>query len=1027
MNKQSLKLLFTAWILFNCLPTSRAADTIPLAGEWRFEIAKDGGKNPPMELTGSIRLPGTMDDVGFGSKNTKAPTLEGPYRTYNYAGPAWYQRDIEIPAGWKGKRVTLLLERCRWVTTVWLDDRRIGSQDSLIAPHAYDFGVGIAPGKHRLTICVDNTVKLDLGRFVSALFGGTWGNMNGIIGRIELAATPPVWIEDVQVYPNISKKTAIVKVGIGNATGKPGSGKLSIGEKAEKVVWDAKGGRAEAEVDMSAAKLWDEFSPNMTELTVKLGDSERTVRFGMREFAVKGTQFTLNGRPVFLRGTLECSIWPLTGYPPTDPAAWQRIYRIMKSYGLNHIRFHSWCPPDVAFEVADNEGIMVQAEGPQANVAAGKEAARDAFIEAEFKRIVDTYGNHPSFVTMTIGNEYGGTDELLTCWVEMLIQRDPRHLYSSASSAKTTANRQWTELAYGRGIGGPETSRDLKNVVAKNERPVMGHEIGQWMYYPDFNEIKKWSGVMALRNYEIIRDDLAKKNQLDLAPQYVAASGKFATLLYKEEIEVLMRTQGYAGFSLLDLHDYPTQGTALVGPLDAFWESKGFVTQETFRRYCSATVPLLRLPKRTYTSDEPFEASVDLSHYGPADLASAQPVWTMKDGQGREVASGKLPQVTAPTGKLSMLGEIKASLAKAPAPCKLTVSVALEGSSAANDWDIWVYPAAVAPQPPGDVVVCRKWDEAKTALAGGKKVVFFATANTAQSMKGKFTPVFWSPVWFPSQKPNTMGLLLDPKHPLFAQFPTDFHSDWQWYELMQRSRLFILDETPATYRPTLQVIDNFERNHKLGIVFEGRAGKGQLLVCGLDLPSQTKRPEARQLLASLYAYVGSAAFKPVQEFSKEALEKLFAPKFDNKLEQLGAKIRAESQAANNGNTYDAANVIDGDPETVWHTPWNDPAPKFPHELVVELPRPVKLSGLTCLPRQNRGGGLIKNYAVYASADGKSWGGPVAEGEFSKDKALKTINFGMPLETRFIKFVAVSGFDPTNPFASLAELSVITEN
>ena len=75
----------------------------------------------------------------------------------------------------------------------------------------------------------------------------------------------------------------------------------------------------------------------------------------------------------------------------------------MKSYGLNHIRFHSWCPPEAAFAAADLEGIMIQAEGPQANVPAGADPARDAFIEAEFKRMVDTYGNHPSFCTDDAG------------------------------------------------------------------------------------------------------------------------------------------------------------------------------------------------------------------------------------------------------------------------------------------------------------------------------------------------------------------------------------------------------------------------------------------------------------------------------------------------------------------------------------------------------------------------------------------------------------------------------------------------
>jgi hypothetical protein len=1011
--------LVAALVLPATAATGRA---VSLAGEWRFEIAGTNADAYARELPWKIHLPGTMDDAGLGPRNTKPPALDGPYRIYDYAGPAWYQRDIEIPSAWQGKRVTLFLERCRWVTTVWLDDKRIGAQDSLIAPHVYDFGVGVTPGTHRLTICVDNTVKLNLGSFVSALFGGTWGNMNGIVGRMELNATPPVWVEDIQVYPNVAKRSALVRVRIGNATGQAGRGALSVGAKSVDTAWEAKGGQAEVEVDMGAAKLWDEFSPNLSELTVKFGGEERTVRFGMREFKATGTQFTLNGRPVFLRGTLECSVWPLTGYPPTDVPAWQRIYRIMKSYGLNFIRFHSWCPPEAAFAAADIEGIMIQAEGPQANVEAGADPVRDAFIEAEFKRIVDTYGNHPSFCTMTLGNEYGGKDELLTRWVDMLIQRDPRHLYSSASCAQTTANRQWTELADGRGIPGAGTQRDLRGVVGSDARPIIGHEIGQWMFFPDFNEMKKYTGVMAVKNFELIRDDLEKKHLLDLAPEFVQASGRFAVRLYKEEIEVLLRTPGYAGFSLLDLHDYPTQGTALIGPLDPFWDSKGFITPAAFRRFCGPTVPLLRMPKRTYTVDEPFEATVDLAHYGPADIANAQPVWTIKDEQGHEVASGKLPAVNAPTGKLTALGVISAFLAKAAAPAKLTVTVALPGTEFSNDWDIWVYPASVAPKPPAGVVVCEKWEPAQAALAEAKKVVFFASSgNTAQSMRGGFLPVFWSPVWFPSQKPNTMSLLCDPAYPLFAQFPTALHSDWQWYELMQRSRLFILDDTPAAYRPVLQVIDNFARNHKLGVVFEGRAGGGQLLACGFDLPAMTKDPAARQLLASLYAYAGSAAFKPTQELSNDLLDKLFVPKFANKLQALGAKIRADSEEGD----HPAANAMDGDADTMWHTPWDGPAPKFPHELVVEFPKPVRVAGLTCLPRQDGNhNGWIKDYAVHVSADGKNWGPPVAQGTFEENDSLHSVKFARPVETKFLKLIAVSSFDPAKPYASLAELSVI---
>ena len=881
----------------------QGAECLSLAGDWRVAITPGVTNKIPQAFTQQIKLPGTLNDARLGPENTKAPTLEGPYQLRNYTGPAWYQREIEIPQRWNKNRVTLFLERCRWVTTVWVDDKRIGSQDSLVTPHVYDLGINITPGKHKLTICVDNTDKLPLGQFVSALRGGTWGNMNGIIGRIELAKTPPVWIDNVQVYPNVDKKLARVVAKIGNVTGREGSEKIEgtvfhvlMGNKTEVArgdtvaKWDKNGGQAEFDIQLGPeVKLWDEFSPTVYDLEVRLGvKSEPTaVHFGLRKFAKKGTQFTLNGRPIFLRGTLECSVFPLTGYPPTDVEPWLKIFRIEKSYGLNHVRFHSWCPPEAAFLAADIEGIMIQAEGPMANVDAGTNAVRDAFMTAEYQRIVDTYGNHPSFCLMALGNEFGGKKEVLAGWIDMLIQRDPRRLYTTPCAVQTVTNRQFTVAADGRGIKGPGTARDLSDIVAKAIRPVVGHEIGQWMYWPDSREIKKWTGVMALKNFEMVRDDLKKKSLLDLEPLFVESCGKFATLLYKEEIEVLLRTPGYAGFSLLDLHDYPTQGTALIGPLNAFWESKGFITPVGYRRFCNATVALLRMPKRTYTCEETFEATVQVAHYGAATLRHVDACWELRSESGKKMSSGTLFQPDAPTGNVTSMGCVKADLSNLPAPARYKIWVKLGessplssesfcGNTVENDWDIWVYPATPV-EAVTNIVICSTWVDAKAGLDAGKKVVLFpGMKDYARAMAGTFLPVFWSPVWFPDQKPNTMGLLCDPKHPLFAQFPTELHSNWQWYDLMQQSRIFILDDTPAGERPLVRVIDNFSRNHKLGIVFETRVGEGKLLVCGFDPLKQPNAPAAQQFLRSLYAYVGSPHFKPSTEMKPEALDTLFA-------------------------------------------------------------------------------------------------------------------------------------------------------
>jgi hypothetical protein len=1081
-----------------------AQEAIPLAGTWRFRLDPHGSGVQERwfasRLPKEIDLPGSTDEAKLGLPNPHKPSLDGLYRPNVYAGPAWYQRDVEIPDGWRGKRVLLSLERVHWETQVWLDGRKIGGvEDSLISPQVHDLGADVAPGKHTLTLCVDNRLKFDLGFFVSINDEGTQTNWNGLIGRLELRAVDPVSIEDVQVYPDLDHKSAKVQVTIANVTGKPRQGTISlrVTTRPDGRTVAEKGIRysaAEPRTVVSAelplgddVRPWDEFSPNLYELRASLGDKQqetpppaaRTVTFGMRKLEIRGTQFVLNGRPILLRGTLECAIFPATGYPPTDVPSWQRIFRVIKSYGLNFMRFHSWCPPEAAFAAADLEGVYLQPEGPEANIHIDRRAPMGQFMEQELRRMVRSYGNHPSFCLMTLGNEHNGAGDTLAYWVDMLIREDPRHFYCSASAGQMTPNRQYTEGGP-RGIHGPGTDTDFRDAVVREGRPLMGHEIGQWTFFPNFDEIPKYRGVLEAKNFELIRDDLTRKHLVDLAPQFVQATGKQAVLLYKEEIEVLLRTPGYPGFSLLDLHDYPGQGTALIGLLDPFWDSKGFITPEDHSRYCGPTVPLLRMKKRIFTLDETFSAEAEISHFGPQDLRGARPVWSIKDQQGGVVASGTLPTRDVATGKLSPLGRIEVPLAKAAAPAKLTVSVALADTPFANVWEIWVYPAAsrlagnigssgIGPKPvgsalrgvpeagkgpfgvprnategrprnategaaysdaatgdrshdPGHLVVSRRWDEAtKSALGEGKRVLLFITGLTSQSLPGRFLPVFWSPVWFPTQKPNTMGILCDPKHPALAGFPTEFYSNWQWHDLLNHSRTMILDDTPPEFRPIVEVIDNFARNHKLGVLFETRAGKGRLLVCGIDLPGLAdKQPAARQLLDSLYAYAGSEDFHPAQEIPAETLEKLLAPAIGTLMQKLGARVvRADSEAAD----YEARNVLDGDPATCWHTPWDDGAKGFPHELVIGLARPVSIRGVKLLPRQDMPNGRIKGYQIYVSLDGQQWGEPAAEGEFSRGADLQTVRFGRAVESRFLKFVARSSFED-KPYASLAELEVI---
>ena len=475
--------------------------------------------------------------------------------------------------------------------------------NSLATPHAYNLGVALAPGKHRLTIRVDNRMVVDVGHDSHSVSDHTQGNWNGIVGHITLSTTDPVWVEDLQVFPRGDAKAVTVKGKLGNATGESGRGVLVMDLLPYKngntplsnykidVSWNAQGGffNTEWPITDNSVKPWDEFNPSLYELDARLDGSRELKKaiFGFREIDTQKTEFVINGKKTFFRGTLECCIFPKTGHPPTDIASWKRIVGIAKAHGLNNIRFHSWCPPEAAFIAADELGFYYQVEcSSWANSTTGLGLGKpiDAWIYEEADRILRYYGNHPSFVLMPYGNEPGGKDaEFLKKWVSHYKQQDSRRLYTSASGWPQISENQFHVTpdpriqAWGQGLKSrinalpPETMTDYRAYIQARNVPVISHEIGQWCVYPNFDEIPKYTGYLKPKNFEIFRDTLRAHNMGDLAHRFLMASGKLQTLCYKEEIESALRTPGMGGFQLLDLHDFPGQGTALVGVLDPFW------------------------------------------------------------------------------------------------------------------------------------------------------------------------------------------------------------------------------------------------------------------------------------------------------------------------------------------------------------------------------------------------------------------------------------------------------------------------
>jgi len=815
----------------------------------------------------------------------------------------------------------LRLERCHWETRVWVDGRSAGSADSLSTPHVHDLGGDLAPGPHRLTIRVDNRMIVDVGINSHSVTDHTQSNWNGIVGRIELRATDPVWIDDVRVEPRVAARTARVRVTIGVAAKTAGRGRLAVRASAYNTPTPHQagvihipfafepGGAAKVEFDYPLGdhvQLWDEFSPALYRITVELeADAgarrcvdRRQVSFGMREIGTAGTQFVLNGRPIALRGTLECCIFPLTGYPPTDLAAWKRIIGICKSHGLNHIRFHSWCPPQAAFTAADELGFYYQVEcASWANMGAsiGEGKPLDRWLYAEADRILQNYGNHPSLMFLAYGNEPAGPGrgaKYLGPWVTHYRQKDPRRLYTSAAGWPILPQNQYHSTprpriqGWGAGLGSrinarpPETTTDYRDFVAQYDVPVVSHEIGQWCVYPNFKEMRKYTGVLKPKNFEIFRDFLETNRMGPQAEDFLMASGKLQVLCYKEEIESALRTPGFGGFQLLDLHDFPGQGTALVGVLDPFWDSKPYVTAKAFRRFCNQTVPLARLPKRVFTADETLSAEIDVYHFGPADLKDATVDWQLRSA-GKVIAGGHLAAGRIARGKLSTIGTIRAALDAAPCPAKLTLVVGIEGTEFENDWDLWVYPTKLAGGEPADVLVADSLDQAALARLnkGGKVLLMLRPETVRGGVAIGFSTVFWNTAWTRNQPPHTLGILCDPKHPALAGFPTEYHTNWQWWELISRSGAMVLDGMPGGLRPLVQVIDTWFEARRLGLVFEARTAGGKLLVTSIDLASDLEtRPVARQLRHALLGYMAGDRFDPQVEVSVEAVRGLAGPK-----------------------------------------------------------------------------------------------------------------------------------------------------
>ena len=579
------------------------------------------------------------------------------------------------------------------------------------------------------------------------------------------------------------------------------------------------------------------------------------------------------------------------------------MFTVAKAYGVNHYRFHTCTPPEAAFAAADRVGIYLQPELYNGNYLNEKSLA---YTRAEALRILDAYANHPSFVMFSLGNEMFPGRENRARVIAELHQADPTRLYAQGSNNEFSrpGDDYWTTArtvgdSANHAVRGsfahadlplghiqrlrPATTYDYREPIKGVPVPVIGHEVGQFEVFPDFREIPQYTGVQKPWNLETFRRRLQAAGMLDQADDFMAASGALAVQCYREDIEAALRTPGFGGFQLLDLQDYPGQGSALVGILNAFMESKGLITPESWRQFCGPVVPLARMASYTWTNGQTFSAKIEVAQYSPVDLKKLPLTWKLVNARNRTVAQGKLPAQDYGSGLISA-GTVAIPLAGLPSPARYELQLHLGKTPYQNSYPLWIYPDQVATAAPASVMIRQTWDrDTQALLREGRTVLLLPVPEAVPGVEGFFASDFWCYPMFRNicegnkkpVAPGTLGLWIDARHPALTGFPTESHSDWQWWDLVMGSRALVLDATPASYRPIVQGIDNFERNHKLGYLFEARVEQGRLIVCSLDLLRKSDSPVARQLLHSLLDY--AAGTKPPRtELTREMVDTIFA-------------------------------------------------------------------------------------------------------------------------------------------------------
>lgn len=920
MPMQFFPLLLTVILLSLSIDLRASADTISLDGEWRYFLL---GAPTSIPAEGIINLPSTLDEAHKSEFKPESDNTNQFRREFSFSGEATYEKKIQVPESWLNKDIQLLMERTK-PSSIKIDGKKIGSNSRISSPQRYNLSNSLTPGIHQIEIIVNNADSLPpiVSRSSHAASESTQTNWNGILGNFMLIAREKFHIESVTLDDNIKKNGFEATVIFSEHSPSTFTLVITIDDK-NKFEFRIPKGINEYRCFIPLPEnisQWSAFHPDIFDISFQLVNDSQTItdnftlQTGLREFKTDNNRLTVNDYSVFLRGNVNAAVFPITAYAPMDEESWLEYFNTLKDYGFNHVRFHSWTPPEAAFSAADKTGIFIQTELPLWGEFDKEMNFTNNFMHEELLGIMEEYKNHPSFVMFSVGNELWGDINFMGNYIKEARELNPRILATHGSNVYLGMNGELEgddflvaaktsdkisdsirgSVSYADSSTGghfnstyPDSQSNFNLATDNINIPIIAHEVGQYQTYPNYEDINFYTGSLKPDNLKEFQNRAANAGTLNKAKKFSQSSGEWAAKLYKAEMEMSQRSEGLAGYQLFGLQDYPGQGTSLVGILNSLMQSKGFISTEDWKESCNDLMILAEFPKFTFYEGENIEIPIFIINYTENPDTIKNLFWQTDFQSGHIVPLPGLERIET--------GVIELNIPEINQPQKMQLKLTGNNGEFNNKYDFWIYPKHS--NEIKNVTVTNNLEETLQILKKGGRVIFCPDSLLTKdaTVKSLFTPDFWNYRMYRTicdemnitPSPGTLGLLINEDHRALSKFPTDAHSDWQWFPIVKNSYPLIIDRLPKNFNPIIEVIDNVERNFRIALLLECNVGKGKLMILPANIDELVQYPEGKWFIQSLKEYMGSKECKPKITLSSEQVINLVTkPSFSRKIKEL---------------------------------------------------------------------------------------------------------------------------------------------